>query len=115
MPRCNGKTAKQWRDRQAMPSPSRAHRIRSDSFPPAPLPALRLPGLFFAALLLLSSREALLYAQQSPPAPMAAQQGGASTAGAYAPIHEPHNRAITARVFRDHSPVVIEDIFRLSR
>jgi enediyne biosynthesis protein E4 len=97
-----------------MPSPSRAHRIRSDSFPPAPLPALRLPGLFFAALLLLSSREALLYAQQSPPVPMAAQQGGASTAGVYAPIHDAENRPITAGGFVEKGPVVFEDISRPS-
>ena len=97
-----------------MPSPSRAHRIRSDAFPGTLLPARRLPGFFFAALLLLFSREALLRAQQSPPAPMATQQGGASTAGVYAPIHDSENRPITAGGVVEKGPVVFEDISRPS-
>jgi hypothetical protein len=97
-----------------MPSPSRAHRIRSNAFPGALLPPRLLPGFLFAALLLLSSREVLLHAQQSPPAPMATQQGGASTAGVYAPIHDSENRPITAGGAVEKGTVVFEDISRPS-
>ena len=89
-----------------MPSPSRAHRIRSF--------ARLLAGFLFAAWLLLFSRAALLHAQQSPPAPLAAQQGGASTAGVYAPIHDADNRPITAGGMVEKGPVVFEDISRSS-
>jgi hypothetical protein len=89
-----------------MPSPSRAHRIRS---------LARLPAGFpFAAWFLLFSRVALLHGQQTPPAPMAAQQGGASTAGVYAPIHDAENRPITAGGMVEKGPVVFEDISRSS-
>ena len=73
-----------------------------------------LPGFSFAALLLLFSPAALLHAQQSPPAPMATQQGGASTAGVYAPIHDAENRPITAGGVVEKGPVVFEDISRPS-
>jgi enediyne biosynthesis protein E4 len=89
-----------------MPSPSRAHRIRSL--------ARLLAGFLFAAPLLLFSRVAFPHAQQSPPAPMAAQQGGASTAGVYAPIHDSENRPITAGGMVEKGPVVFEDISRSS-
>ena len=97
-----------------MPSPSRAHRIRSDAFSGDLFPVGRLPGFFFVALVLLLSREALLRAQQSPPARLAAQQGGASTAGVYAPIHDSENRPITAGGAVEKGPVVFEDISRPS-
>jgi enediyne biosynthesis protein E4 len=87
-----------------MPSPSRAHRIRS---------LARLPAAFlFAASLLLFSR--VEHAQQSPPAPLATQQGGASTAGVYTPIHDSENRPITAGGMVEKGPVVFEDISRSS-
>jgi enediyne biosynthesis protein E4 len=89
-----------------MPSPSRALRIRS---------LARLPaGFLFAAWFLLFSRLAILHGQQTPPAPMAAQQGGASTAGVYAPIHDAENRPITAGGMVEKGPVVFEDISRSS-
>jgi enediyne biosynthesis protein E4 len=43
---------------------------------------------------------------------MAAQQGGASTAGVYAPVHDAENRPITAGGTVDKGPVVFEDISR---
>ncbi len=43
---------------------------------------------------------------------MATQQGGASTAGVYAPIHDAENRPITAGGTVDKGPVVFEDISR---
>jgi enediyne biosynthesis protein E4 len=43
---------------------------------------------------------------------MTAQQGGASTAGVYAPVHDAENRPITAGGTVDKGPVVFEDISR---
>lgn len=43
---------------------------------------------------------------QQPPAP----QGGASTGGVYAPIHDAEHRAITAGGFVKDGPVVFEDV-----
>jgi enediyne biosynthesis protein E4 len=74
-----------------MPSPSRAHRIKI--------------GFLFASLL-------SLHAQQVSSPPMATQQGGASTAGVYAPFHDAQNRPITAGGMVDKGPVVFEDISR---
>jgi hypothetical protein len=51
-------------------------------------------------------------AQQAQPAPMATQQGGASTAGAHAPVHDAENRPITAGGMVDQGPVVFQDISR---
>jgi hypothetical protein len=45
---------------------------------------------------------------------MAAQQGGASTAGVYAPVHDSENRPITAGGMVEKGPVVFEDISRSS-
>jgi hypothetical protein len=84
-----------------MLSPSRAHRIRIRPSSPG--------CILFAALL---SWPAPLRAQQPQPAPMATQQGGASTAGAYAPVHDAQNRPITAGGMVDQGPVVFEDISR---
>jgi enediyne biosynthesis protein E4 len=84
-----------------MPSPSRAHRIRIRA---------SFPGRILVAALL--SCPVLMRAQQPQPAPMATQQGGASTAGAYAPIHDAENRPITAGGTVDQGAVVFEDISR---
>ena len=84
-----------------MPSPSRAHRIRIRA---------SFPGRILVAALL--SCPALMRAQQPQPAPMATQQGGASTGGAYAPIHDAENRPITAGGTVDQGAVVFEDISR---
>jgi enediyne biosynthesis protein E4 len=92
----------------------RAHRIRSDAFREALLLARRLPGFFFVAMLLFFSREPLLHAQQPQTAPMVTQQGGASTAGVYAPIHDSEGRPITAGGIVEKGPVVFEDISRPS-
>jgi hypothetical protein len=43
---------------------------------------------------------------------MGTQQGGASTAGVYAPVHDAENRPITAGGTVDKGPVVFEDISR---
>ena len=40
------------------------------------------------------------------------QQGGASTAGAHAPIHDAENRPITAGGIVEKGPIVFEDISR---
>ena len=45
---------------------------------------------------------------------MATQQGGASTAGVYPPIHDSENRPITAGGVVEKGPVVFEDISRPS-
>jgi enediyne biosynthesis protein E4 len=91
MPSYSGKQAKQWQGRQVMPSRSKAHRIRI--------------GFLFASLL-------SLHAQQVSSPPMATQQGGASTAGVYAPVHDAENRPITGGGFVDKGPVVFDDISR---
>ncbi len=41
-------------------------------------------------------------------------QGGASTAGAFAPVHDAEHRPITAGGFVDHGPVVFTDASRSS-
>jgi enediyne biosynthesis protein E4 len=86
-----------------MPSPSRAHRISSHAVTVSPL---RVTGglvvSFLSSCWLLS-----LYAQQ-----VSSQQGGASTAGVYAPVHDAENRPITAGGIVDKGPVVFEDISR---
>jgi enediyne biosynthesis protein E4 len=92
-----------------MPSPSRAHRIRAQASSAGRSLAGPFSPILFGALL---SCPALLRAQQPQPAPMATQQGGASTAGAYAPVHDAENRPITAGGMVDQGPVVFEDISR---
>ena len=46
------------------------------------------------------------YAQEQ----MSSQQGGASTGGAYAPVHDEEHRPITAGGFVDQGPVVFKDV-----
>jgi hypothetical protein len=41
---------------------------------------------------------------------MASQQGGASTGGVYAPVHDAEHRPITAGGFVDHGPIVFKDV-----
>jgi hypothetical protein len=56
-------------------------------------------------------------AQQSqhPPARQSSGMGGISSAGAFAPVYDDHNRPITAGGFVDHGPVVFEDASQASR
>ncbi len=94
-----------------MPSPSRAHRIKRGGFVAQQLHTGRGFGFYFAALLLMFPGESTLCAQQTP---MASQQGGASTAGAYAPVHDADNRPITAGGTVEKGPVVFKDVSRAS-
>jgi enediyne biosynthesis protein E4 len=92
-----------------MPFRSKALRIRSQASSAEHSLAGPLSHILFGALL---SCPALMRGQQAQPAPMATQQGGASTAGAYAPVHDMENRPITAGGMVDQGPVVFEDISR---
>lgn len=77
-----------------MPFPLRARRTRITSLQQWAQPLALLP-LFWSSA----------YAQQ----PMATQQGGSSTGGAYAPIHDAENRPITAGGFVTSGPVIFQD------
>jgi enediyne biosynthesis protein E4 len=92
-----------------MPFRSKALRIRSQASSAEHSLAGPFSHILFGALL---SCPALMRGQQAQPAPMATQQGGASTAGAYAPVHDMENRPITAGGMVDQGPVVFEDISR---
>jgi hypothetical protein len=92
-----------------MPFPSKALRIRSQASSAGYSLATPFSHILFGALL---SCPAVMRAQQATPAPMATQQGGASTAGAYAPVHDAENRPITAGGTVDQGPVVFEDVSR---
>ncbi len=46
------------------------------------------------------------------PAEQTSQQGGASTGGVYAPVHDAEHHPITAGGFVDSGPVVFKDVSR---
>ena len=92
-----------------MPFPSKALRVRSQASSAEHSLARPFSHILFGALL---SCPAVMRAQQAAPTRMASQQGGASTAGAYAPIHDAENRPITAGGTVDQGPVVFEDVSR---
>src|SRR5579862_8205970 len=87
-----------------MPSTSRARLIKTVSsiFPTPTLSAGLL--LFFVGVPTYR-----ISGQQ-----MSSQQGGVSTGGAYAPVHDAEHRPITAGGFVDQGPIVFKDVSQSS-
>ena len=52
------------------------------------------------------------FAMAQQPAPVQTTQGGASTGGVYAPVHDTEHRPITAGGFVQHGPIVFQDVSR---
>jgi enediyne biosynthesis protein E4 len=70
------------------------------------------PGLFVAGVLMFALPCCSATAQQ--PKAGQAPQGGASTGGVYAPVHDAEHRPITAGGFVESGPVIFQDISRQS-
>jgi enediyne biosynthesis protein E4 len=73
---------------------------------------LGAPGLFAAGVLMFALPCCSATAQQ--PKAGQAPQGGASTGGVYAPVHDAEHRPITAGGFVESGPVIFQDISRQS-
>jgi enediyne biosynthesis protein E4 len=86
-----------------MPSRSKAHLIKI-----AVRLMLRKTALSVSFLLCFSGFQVRAYSQEQ----MLSQQGGVSTGGAYAPVHDAEHRPITAGGFVDRGPVVFKDVSR---
>ena len=69
---------------------------------------LRKTALSVSFLLCFSGFQVRAYSQEQ----MLSQQGGVSTGGAYAPVHDAEHRPITAGGFVDRGPVVFKDVSR---
>src|ERR1700722_1569314 len=94
---CSVKQVKLSQGKQVMPSTSRARLIKT---------TFRTSALPVGLLLILIALPMYAASQEQ----MSSQQGGASTGGVYAPVHDAEYRPITAGGFVDQGPIVFKDV-----